>query len=305
MVPVLARSSSSGRAADNVSLMGRNWVFLGDSLTEGVGSKRISYVTELVTQIRSARCEVNVHELRLRHVDPRGFDRFVEFNVAGKLDLDREHAASDLWCWNLACEGQTIETDVAWLPLIRTLSPELIVIFRGSLESIIRPAALHDGSWPSWVPSSWRSYAAMDPRCYFSATWWRKAKQQAIDALKQRARLKLLARGAGRPLIDVDALALDLTTLVQRLRELNTRVLILGLLPVDEARFPGSPANFESVNARLKEIANAEAVEFFDWGSSLKATAAGEQFFYRDGFHPNLTGATALAELLRGHLCSR
>jgi lysophospholipase L1-like esterase len=284
--------------------MGRNWVFLGDSLTEGVGSKRISYVTELVTQIRSARCEVNVHELRLRHVDPRGFDRFVEFNVAGKLDLDCEDAASDLWCWNLACEGQTIDTDLAWLPLIRTLRPELVVIFRGSLESIVRPVALQDGSWPTWVPSSWKGYAAMDPRCYFSTKWWRKAKQQAIDAMKQRARLKLLTRGEGRPLMDVNALALHLTTLLHRLRELNTRVLVLGLLPVDEARFPGSLANFESVNARLKEIAATEGVDFFDWGSVLKAESAGEQFFYRDGFHPNLTGATALAEILRGHLCS-
>jgi len=281
--------------------MDRNWVFLGDSLTEGVGWKRISYVTELVTQIRATK-EFSVHELRLRHFDP---SEFVEFNVAGKLDLDPEQFASDLWCWNFACEGQTIESDLAWLPLIRTLRPELVVIFRGSLESIIRPAALHEREWPWWVPSSWRGYAAMDPRCYFSTTWWRKAKQQAIDALKQRTRLKLLTRGAGRPLMDIDAMALNLTTLLHRLRELNTRVLILGLLPVDDARFPGSPAYFACVNNRLSELANAEGAEFFDWGSLLKARATREQLFYRDGFHPNLHGSVALAEILRSHLCRK
>ena len=282
--------------------MSRNWVFLGDSLTEGVGSKRISYVSELVTQIRSAPCGINVHELRLRGVDPHGF---VDFNIAGKMDVDGGRHSSDLWCWNLASEGQMIESDLAWLPLVGTLKPELVVIFRGSLESIIRPAALHDRTWPWWVPSSWRSYAAMDPRCYFSATWWRKAKQQSIDATKQSMRLKLLTRGAGRPLIDVESLVAHLTTLLRRLRALNTRVLILGLLPVDEARFPGSPAHFESVNTRLHEIANAEGIEFLDWGSVLKARAPREHFFYRDGFHPNLTGATALAEILRAHLCRK
>src|SRR5688572_31810707 len=127
-----------------------NWVFLGDSLTEGVGSKRISYVSELVTQIRSTDT-LNVHELRLRHVDPHGL---VDFNIAGKLDVDEHTDSTDLWCWNLACEGQMVETDLAWLPLIRTLNPELVVVFRGSLESIVRPAALHDGTWPWWVPSS-------------------------------------------------------------------------------------------------------------------------------------------------------
>jgi lysophospholipase L1-like esterase len=281
--------------------MGRNWVFLGDSLTEGVGSKRISYVSELVTQIRSARCETNVHELRLRHVEPGGF---VDFNVAGKMNVDENVHSSDLWLWNLACEGRMIETDLAWLPLIRTLRPELVVIFRGSLESIVRPAALHDGTWPWWVPSSWRSYAAMDPRCYFSTTWWRRAKQQAVDATKQGMRLKLLDDN-GRPLFDLERFADHLTTLLHKLRELHTHVLILGLLPVDEARFPGSGANFASVNARLKQIADAEGTEFFDWGCALKARMSGEQFFYRDGFHPNLAGARALAGVLRSRVCPR
>ncbi len=274
-------------------------MFLGDSLTEGVGSKRISYVTELVTQIRTARRDVNVHELRLRHVDPHGFNRDIEVNVAGKLDVDGGTATEDLWLWNLACEGQTIETDLKWLPLIGAIRPQMVVIFRGSLESIIRPATLHDGTWPWWVPGSWRGYAAMDPRCYFSTTWWRKAKQQFIDTTKQKVRLRFLSQAAGKPLMELDLFTYHLLAL---LRGLNTRVLILGLLPVDEARFPGSPAYFESVNVRLKEIANREGAEFFDWGSVLKSTTAQDELFYRDGFHPNLAGATALAEVLRSHL---
>lgn len=275
-----------------------NCVFLGDSLTEGVGFKRISYVTELVTQIRSIKT-INVHELRLRHADAHGF---VDFNVAGKMDVDERLHSTDLWLWNLACEGQTIEADLAWLPLIGALRPELVVIFRGSLESIVRPAALHDGSWPWWVPSSWRSYAAMDPRCYFSTTSWRRAKQQLMDAAKQRVRLKLLTHGPRRPLTDLEPFVDHLVTLLRRLRELNTRVLILGLLPVDETRFPGSPAQFESVNARLKQIAHSERAEFFDWGSELKAREKWDRMFYRDGFHPNLAGASALAEILRSRL---
>jgi len=279
-----------------------NWVFLGDSLTEGVGSKRISYVTQLVTQIRSAQREISVHELRLRSVDPRRFNPDIEVNVAGKMDVDEQRASSDLWLWNLACEGQTIETDLAWLPLISTLRPELVVIFRGSLESIIRPAAFSNGAWPWWVPGSWRGYAAMDPRCYFSTTWWRKAKQQTLDATKQKARLKLLAGGSGKPLMDQGEFEVRLTTLLRRLRELNTRVLVLGLLSVDEACFPGSPAHFESVNTKLQDIATAEGVEFFDWATELKSKAARNELFYRDSFHPNLAGATALAAILHSHL---
>ena len=273
--------------------MVRNWVFLGDSLTEGVGSQRISHVTELVKQLRSAN-GLNVHEFRLRHVN-NGFSKQIDFNVAGLIDVDAYQDLSDLWLWNLACEGQTIDADFGWVSLIAALRPELVVIFRGSLESIIRPAMVLDGHWPWWVPQSWRGYAAMDPRCYFSTTWWRKAKQSSVDAMKQRARLKLLKVRPGKPLIDIEQLALYQTELLKRLRALETRVLVLGLLPVDETRFPGSVEHFKTVNARLKQIADAEGVEFFDWVASLN----GDDFFYRDGFHPSAMGAATLARLLR------
>ena len=280
----------------------RNWVFLGDSLTEGVGSKRISHVAELVKQLRSAGCAVaagaNVHEFRLR---PIGADisRQIEFNVAGFMNIDTDQNPSDLWLWNLACEGQTIESDFGWLPLMAALRPELVVIFRGSLESIVRPAMVMDKDWPWWVPQSWRGYAAMDPRCYFSTTWWRRAKQTSLDALKQTVRMRLLKVRPGKPLIDDDQFASYQTELLKRLRALGTRVLVLGLLPVDEARFPGSLEHFKILNARIRQIAAAEGAEFLDWASSLN----GDDLFYRDGFHPNKAGAGALAKILRERLC--
>lgn len=281
--------------------MGKNWIFLGDSLTEGVGSKRVSHVTELARELRASGClNANVHEFRLRHFTDQSFNRFIEFNVAGLMNVDEQHDASDLWLWNLACEGQTIDSDLRWIPLIAALRPELVVIFRGSLESIIRPVMVLDADWPWWVPRSWRGYAAMDPRCYFSSTWWRKAKQIFVDALKQKVRLKLLRAWPGQSLMDLETFASYQTTLIRRLRAMETHVLVLGLLPVNEQRFPGSAEHFKSVNARLQQIAEAQDVEFFDWGSQLNGGA----LFYRDGFHPNTAGAAALAKILRRRLCN-
>ena len=284
--------------------MARNWVFLGDSLTEGVGSQRISHVSELVKQLRTSGCAAargaNVHEFRLRQVDLNGQ---IEFNVAGLMNVDDQQNSSDVWLWNLACEGQTIDSDLRWLPLISSLRPELVVIFRGSLESIIRPAMLADGEWPFWVPPSWRGYAAMDPRCYFSTTWWRKAKQSSIDALKQKTRLAMLKRRPGRPLMALDQLASHQTALLRRLRELGTRVLVLGLLPLDQTRFPGSPDYFKSVNERLREVSIAEGAEFFDWAAPLATKGTHAELFFRDTFHPNEAGARALAEILRERFC--
>ncbi len=250
----------------------RNWVFMGDSLTEGVGSSRISYVTELAAQLRFVIGKVSgekiaVHELRLQMVDPDRFDRFVRFNFAGYFNGDEEKSRHMLCLWNLAREGQMVDKDLDWMPFLRHLSPELVVVFRGSLESLVRPALLQNGLWPWWVPRAWRSYSAMDPRCYFSTTWWRNLKQVLMDALKQKVRLHLLRQEGGVSLMDAATLVSHYRTLVTYLRELNARVLMLGLLPVDGVLFPGSPERFATVNARLYELATSAGAEFFDWAA--------------------------------------
>ena len=91
--------------------------------------------------------------------------------------------------------------------------------------------------------------------------------------------------------------------LLDQLRALGARVLVLGLLPVDESHFPGSSSYFETVNTELKAVAHAGGAEFFDWASELSAKGTEEELFYRDGFHPNEAGARALAEILRERLC--
>jgi lysophospholipase L1-like esterase len=116
-------------------------------------------------------------------------------------------------------------------------------------------------------------------------------------------RLKLLRARAGKPLMDMDRLASYQTELLGHLRALGARVLVLGLLPVDQARFPSSPEQFKIVNARLREISAARGVEFFDWASLLPSNGKAGELFYRDSFHPNAAGATVLAQILREHLC--
>jgi lysophospholipase L1-like esterase len=280
-----------------------NWVFLGDSLTEGVGSKRVSHVSELVKSLRTGegRQFRAVHHMRLREVDSQAFDRFVDFNVAGFMDTDAP-ADSSLWIWNLACEGRTIEDDLAWIPFVKNLRPEWIVIFRGSLESIIRPAMIKEGGWPFWLPQSWRSYSGLDPRCYFSSTWWRKAKQVSIDRAKQTARQKVLAKRAGQPLLELDAFTKRYEELLAQLRGSAKQILVQGLLPVNDRMFPGSAEYFGLVNARLRELATRFDVNFLDWGAGIGSPEMHSELFYRDGFHPNSRGARVLAEILQNRL---
>lgn len=238
----------------------------------------------------------------MRRVDPDGLNRFIKFNMAGFFDVDENTKGVPLWVWNLACEGQTIETDIFWLPFLVNLRPELIVLFRGSLESIIRPAVLKDSSWPVWIPNGWRGYASMDPRCYFSSTWWRRAKQTTVDRVKQSARKKLLSDRPGLPLMEGPTLIAHYEELLKKLRGLKCRILLLGLLPPDSRMFPGSPENFAYINDELSALASRHDVEFLDWGKNFLSRHKAEELYYRDGFHPNENGCRVLANVLGDYL---
>jgi hypothetical protein len=78
-------------------------------------------------------------------------------------------------------------------------------------------------------------------------------------------------------------------------------VLVLGLLPIDDEMFPGSTARFTDMNCQLRQLAVRFEAEFFDWGNVLPP-ADHHGLFYRDGFHPNLSGARLLARVLHEHL---
>jgi lysophospholipase L1-like esterase len=276
-----------------------NWVFLGDSLTEGIGSSRATFVTELANRLRAAGARA-VHDIRLREVDPDQFNPDIRVNLAGYLRTDERQTGSALWLWNLGSEGRTIDTDIQWLPFLQNLRPERVFVHRGSLESILRPACWRDGAWPAWVPKSWRGLVSMDPRCYFSDAWHRRLKQSTIDDLKQRARHRLLRQRPPKPFYEIDTIATHYATLLESLRGLTTAVTVLGLLPPSHDTFPGSAAHFAAVNVRLRALAAECGADFLDWGSQFDQRA--EPLFYRDGFHPNAAGASRLAAILHDRL---
>ena len=278
----------------------QNWVFLGDSLTEGVGSARVTFVTELAHQLRASRPGLVVHDLRLRGVDPERFNPFLRVNLAGHLDSADLTGSRALWLWNLGSEGRTIETDLEWVPLLDNLRPERVFILRGSLESILRPACVSDGQWPAWVPRSWRGLVSMDPRCYFSQASWRRLKQSAIDGVKQGVRHRLLRMRPPRPWVEPDVILAHYAVLLQALKPIAGSITVLGLLPPNAATFPGSAAHFTALNTRLATLAAESGAGFVDWSSDV--TPHDESLFYRDGFHPNLAGSRRLAAALRHRL---
>lgn len=144
----------------------------------------------------------------------------------------------------------------------------------------------------------------MDPRCYFSTSWWRRAKQKAVDTLKQRIRLSLLKDGEGCTLVDEARFLESSREMFLRIRGLTEHLHVLGLLPIGNSTFPGSQERFDRVNRLLQLTALEAGASFLDWGVEMRLRMASSDLFYSDRFHPNQAGYAILADVLIEHLGS-
>jgi lysophospholipase L1-like esterase len=101
---------------------------------------------------------------------------------------------------------------------------------------------------------------------------------------------------------DADIVVSHYEHLLAGLRELGPRVHVLGLIPPDRDRFPGSAEHFAMLNARVRAVAQTRCASFLDWAADVDARRGQETWRYRDGFHPNQAGARLLAEIIRDRL---
>lgn len=280
-----------------ISQRPQNWVFLGDSLTEGVGSSRTSYVQEFAALMRERSPDVKIKEIRLRFDSNVNTDEPKPFNLLG-YQSPGETGGIDIWIWNLASEGTTVEHDKRWLPLLQNLKPERVFLLRGALESIVRPISSISGDFPWWVPKGWRGYASMDPRCYFSTTWWRRWKQVTIDFLKQKIRHLLLQSGATGSLLTETVFERHLEDLCLKIKPLGSEIIGIGLPPVSNNTFPGSQSRFDQINSLILSAMNHYSGVFVDLSNAFGAEGADSDFYYRDGFHQTKKGAIQIARVL-------
>ena len=103
-------------------------------------------------------------------------------------------------------------------------------------------------------------------------------------------------------MIEADRVVQIYQELLGGVKRFKARIIIAGMLPVGDASFPASDAQFQLLNDELRALAEREGVEFLNWGAEVRRQMVAENFYYRDGFHPNAEGARFLAREIFAHL---
>lgn len=271
-------------------------VFLGDSMTEGVGSRRQSHVTELA---RLVATQQDIEVIRARRAATTSLGEGLwNWVVHVEPDGILSNPGAAIRFLNLAVEGTTIDYDLELLPHLRAMRPDAIVIFRGVVESIHR---IDPGAWPArGLPRRWRALGGMDPRCYFSDDPLRGTKQRVEASIKSRLRRLIIQAHSGEPLMRAETFETRMRQLVDGLRPLDVPIVLCPLLPLGGSEFPGSAAEFHRYNEAIDRIARTTPVRLSDWRQAVAGPdgEADPGLFYLDGLHPNARGNERLASCL-------
>lgn len=168
----------------------------------------------------------------------------------------------------------------------------LAIIAHGITEAIVRPTprAL------ALMPARWRNPGWMDPRPYYSRSWWKRVPQRLESAARWRIKNLLIRILGGTQWRSPDAYRSALHDLLERLITSGTAVVVLGSPDLDERYFPGSPQQlhrYDDINAALAEQLGAMHIRLSDrldaWDDYLA-----------DHFHPSVSGHARIAgEILR------
>lgn len=241
-------------------------LILGDSISEGIGSKSINYIDYL------------------KEMD---FKKDIEFI-------------------NLAKAGSTISYAVDRLQDIASLKPDYCIIMYGSVDAQIRPNRKSDRwHINTMIPKRYKMGGMLAPRAFYSKKWYRWLPDRADNLFRLILRnLVLLTQGTIQ-LETLDVFECHYNVIVNKLLEINCKCILLSTVFIDDKYFLNSSKEYVKYNKCVEEIANTHKCIYVDLYTGFKRSVINcgwKSLFAADHFHPNAAGYCFIAKQIYPYL---
>jgi hypothetical protein len=239
-------------------------VFLGDSITEGLGviRSRTSYADLLKVKLNSS------------------YSQSVQIINFG------------------ASAMQVNESREKYEEKILELQPDIIVFAHGNTESVVR----EQRKYQKFIPKRWRRPGWMDPRPYYSTRNVRKWLEKIESGLRWRVKATLIKVFGGKQWMSLTEFKKQTTDFTMTILSHDTKTNIIFLTPgdIEEKYFPGSPESMSKYREVLQDIyeLNKSSNRIFICDSSQYLHKWND--YFNDRFHPNENGHNRIAEALLG-----
>ncbi len=238
-------------------------ILLGDSISEGIGTKKINYQNRLYELLKNKESEVEIN--------------------------------------NLAKTGSTIYDAIKSIDSIDSFKSDLIVIMIGSVDAQIRPDINKNKYYlKNITPSKYKNIGGMlDPRAVYSDSLFKKIIQK-FDNLYRYIWKKILVNTQGTyQKVNLEDFSKKYEELLLKIKKMNCKVVCVSTMFLDDKYFLDSNEEYRKFNKNISELSQKYKYIYVDIFSDFERYVkreGWENLYYKDHFHPNLNGLNKIAE---------
>lgn len=236
---------------------------LGDSISEGLGSKKYNYINSL--------------EKNLKRV---GIKSIIK---------------------NFSHTGTTINYALEKIEDIKNFSPDCILIFYGNVEAIIRPDLRKKTIIKMLLPKRYRKIFMLDPRPFYSNVRWKKIFQYLDNIFRYIMRRVIIKLNGSYRLMELDEFKNKYSQFLKEALLFSKKIICISNVRIDERLFPGttdSMNEFCKIIYQLTQEYNVSFIALNEWQKKYEWA----QIYGNDHYHPNKSGYELIGEFFANQI---
>ena len=236
---------------------------LGDSISEGLGSKRYNYINSLEKNLKKA-----------------GIKPLIK---------------------NFSHTGTTINYAIEKIVDIKNFSPDCILIFYGNVEAIIRPDLREKTIIKMLLPKRYRKIFMLDPRPFYSNVKWKKTLQYLDNIFRYIMRKLVIRINGSYRLMELDEFKSKYSQFLEEVLSCSKKIICISNVRIDEKLFPGSTNSMNEFCKIIYQLTQEYDVGFIplnEWQKKYEWS----QIYGNDHYHPNKFGYELIGEFFANEI---
>lgn len=236
---------------------------LGDSISEGIGNKKINYLEPLNNLLRFTGEEISIK--------------------------------------NFAKTGTTIDYALNIIEEVISFNPEVVIIMYGSVDAQIRPNIEKNRFYLRTItPSKYKNIGGMlEPRALYSKKLVKRIPQKLDNCYRKVwKKIMVLTQGTFQK-VELDNFKQKYKCLLDKLSKYNCKVICLSTIYIDDEYFLESSKEYHKYNLCIEELSKEYKFKYIDIFSKFQNLVSTNGWLYaynHDHFHPNILGLEIIAQ---------
>lgn len=229
-------------------------IILGDSISEGIGSKKINY----------------------------------------EEYLKQYYTKNNMEIINFAKTGTTIKYPLDNIDKIKEENADIIIIMYGNVDAQIRPNLnLNKYHICDFIPNRYKKGGMLDPRAFYSKKWYRFIPDRLDNILRFFIKKIVLITQGKIQWMKIDDFYKNYLMLLNELINGKCQIVLVSTVYIDDKYFLDSNKEYIKYNKKIKQLSKEKCLEYVNIYDDLKNIVKknGWNMYYSyDHFHPNKYG---------------